>query len=133
KGHLFFRWDEPQGKAFGVSEVFNVDGAGYGIGSYPDDYYRRWPSEWTDAELVGGLYLKSMTPAQELAAFLVTRAECLIDNHRLEEATQSYGLAVQAVPDDIRYRANLGRLLRRQYLEDMHTLPRRKRALPVGP
>ena len=89
KSHLFVRWDDPKGERLGVPEVFNVEGTGQGIGSFEDDHYRRWPERWTEAEHAGDFYLKSMSPVQELAAFLSTRAECLVDNRRVAEAIQS--------------------------------------------
>ncbi len=114
KSHLFFRWDDPRGERLGVPDVFNVDGAGYGIASHPDDYYRNWPERWTEAEENADLYLKSMSPAQELAAFLCTRAECLIDNERLQEAIQAYKWALGLSPKDRRYGMRLYGLVMRQ-------------------
>lgn len=109
RGHLYCRWDDPEGK-LGVPERFNIEGAGHGIASYPDEHYETWPEPWTDAERASGFYGKSLTPAQELAAFLCTRAECLTDNGRTAEAIQAYRWACGLVPNDRRYRAQLHRL-----------------------
>jgi hypothetical protein len=103
RGHLYFRWDDPTGQRLGVKDRFNVDGAGYGIASHPDEHYETWPEPWSEWEKAGGFYGKSMTPAQELATFLVTRAECLIDNDRVPEAIQAYRWAAALVPDDPRW------------------------------
>jgi hypothetical protein len=113
RGHLFFRWDDPTGERFGIPERFNIEGAGQGIGSYPDDYYQTWPDEWTEQDKAGGFYLKSLSPTEELAAFLCTRGECLTDNGRLAEAIQAYEWAVGLVPEDPRYRTQLMKLRRR--------------------
>ncbi|MGH7136508.1 MAG: hypothetical protein ACREHD_12265 [Pirellulales bacterium] len=103
RGHLFVRWEDPLGRCFHLPERFNVEGAGEGIASYPDDFYRTWPEPWTDADVAGGWYLKSLTPKEELAAFLVTRACCLEDNGRLAEAVQAYCWARDLAPHDGRY------------------------------
>ncbi|HLW66892.1 MAG TPA: hypothetical protein VKS79_16375, partial [Gemmataceae bacterium] len=79
--HLFFRWDDPEGKCFGIPDVVNIEGTGNGIGSHDDDYYRTWPAPWSDIEKAEGWYLKSLTPLQELASFLENRGHCLTDNH----------------------------------------------------
>jgi hypothetical protein len=50
-------------------------------------------------------YLKSSSPEKELASFLCTRAECLIDNGRLGEAIEAYGWACNLAPNDLRYRS----------------------------
>ena len=104
RGHLFFRWDDPSGERFGVPERFNVEGTGYGISSFDDDYYRNWPEPWSSADHDGGWYLKSLSPFEELAAFLCTRGECLMDNGRLDEAIQAYQWVCRLMPQDKRYR-----------------------------
>ena len=62
RGHLFARWDDPDGKCFGFPETFNVEGAGEGIASYDDEHYKTWPEPWTEIDEAEGWYLKSMTP-----------------------------------------------------------------------
>ena len=96
RGHLFVRWDDPDGKCFGFPETFNVEGAGEGIASYDDEHYKTWPEPWTEIDAAEGWYLKSMTPLEELASFLATRGGCLTDNGRLAEALQAYGWAAQS-------------------------------------
>ena len=63
KGHLFVRWED-------AKERFNVEAAGNGVNRFPDDYYRHWPLEVSDAEVQAEGYLKSLTPAEELAVFM---------------------------------------------------------------
>jgi hypothetical protein len=103
RGHLFVRWEDPLGRCFHVPERFNVEGAGEGIASYPDEFYQTWPEPWTEADIEGGWYLKSLTPKEELAAFLMTRAACLEDNGRFAEAVQAYCWARDLAPHDDRY------------------------------
>ncbi len=111
-GHLFFRWEDLQGQRFGIPERFNIEGAGKGIRSYPDDFYRTWPREWRPYDKAGGWYLKSLSPVEELAVFLATRA-CLEDNGRLGEAIQAYNWATKLCPEDLRYGFQLVKLLKR--------------------
>jgi hypothetical protein len=111
RGHLFFRWDDPLGRRLGIPERFNIEGTGHGIGSFPDEYYRTWPEPWSAPDKSGGWYLKSLAPKVELAAFLATAAECLVDNNRLDHAIQAYQWACGLSPLDERYRHHLGRLI----------------------
>ncbi|MGH7136431.1 MAG: transglutaminase family protein, partial [Pirellulales bacterium] len=112
RAHLFIRWDDPLGTRFGVPERFNIEGAGYGMASYPDSHYETWPEPWTSAEFAAGCYLRSLSPREELASFLATRAHCLIDNRRPTEAIQAFRWASTLVPKDERYRNELARLQR---------------------
>ena len=114
RGHLFIRWDDPSGEHRGVPERFNVDGAGPGIASHPDDYYHTWPVAWTVAEKQANCYLRSLTPKEELAAFMATRAACLEDIGRFDEAAQAYRWACGLVPHDGRPRGSLNRMLFKQ-------------------
>lgn len=68
KGHLFCRWDDPAG------ERFNIDGAGEGMGVYPDEHYQSWPNAISDEEVARGEFLRSLSPSKELAVFL--RSPC---------------------------------------------------------
>jgi len=72
RDHLFARWESVDGK-----DRFNIEGTNQGLNSPDDDYYKTWPRVLTDEEIRSGGYLKSLTPAGELAAFLQTRANCL--------------------------------------------------------
>jgi hypothetical protein len=112
RGHLFIRWEDPLGARFGFPERFNIEGAGYGMASFPDSHYETWPEPWTPAERAAGCYLKSLSPRGELAAFLATRAHCLIDNRRAADAIQALRWACALVPHDERQRNELARLLR---------------------
>lgn len=128
-GHLFFRWDDPEGKLFDVPERFNVEGAGRGISFYPDDFYRGWPSEWRPADEVGGWYLKSLSPAEELAAFLALRGSCLQDNGRMSEAIQAFEWASNLSPTDVRYGSKIVELQRQELSVKIHQLETERQLL----
>ncbi|MES2996031.1 MAG: transglutaminase family protein [Verrucomicrobiota bacterium] len=89
KGHLFCRWDSPE-------ERFNIEGTGVGgMTSYPDEFYHTFPNRLSEWELENENYLKSLTPAQELALFLKTRAVCLAQHQRHNEGLVALAQAVR--------------------------------------
>jgi len=90
KGHLFVRWED-------ASERFNIEGTN-GFNSFPDEYYHTWPFPLTEAEKNGGYFLTSTTPSQEFATFLASRAHCLHDIGRVDEAELTYDLALTRDP-----------------------------------
>ncbi|MCO5053795.1 MAG: hypothetical protein M9920_16075 [Verrucomicrobiae bacterium] len=91
KGHLFVRWEDPR-------ERFNFEATGQGANRFPDDYYRHWPFEVTEAEVAVEGYLKSLTPAEELAVFLSIRGMCWQEAGRFVEAAKSFKEAVRLFP-----------------------------------
>jgi hypothetical protein len=97
KTHLFVRWEDN-------TERFNIEATSHGLSRFPDDYYRHWPFEVTRAEEAAQGYLKSLTPAEELAVFLSIRAMCLRDTGRLVEARQAFAVASRLAPDCQSYR-----------------------------
>jgi hypothetical protein len=104
-GHFFARWDEPGG------EHFNIEVNNEGFDCPPDDYYRAGPyrthKDWEES----GSILKSMTPREELAAFLCQRAACWLDasNHRQEVEALAWARAL--APHNVLCRAFLSRAL----------------------
>jgi len=98
KAHVFARWDRAE-----RGERFNIEGAGEGFSSYPDEHYRAWPMRLTEADLASGGYLKSLPPAEELALFLATRGHCLLDTGRATEAFEAYAAAQRLAPRDLTY------------------------------
>jgi hypothetical protein len=122
RGHLFARWDDPEGKCFGFPETFNVEGAGEGIASYDDEHYKTWPEPWTNIDETEGWYLKSMTPREELASFLAMRGDCLTDNGRLAEAVQAYEWASALAPGDKRYLQILARTHHKYLFQHEHEM-----------
>ncbi len=97
KGHLFVRWE-------GQGERFNIEATGRGLNRFDDDYYRHWPFEITAAEEQAEGYLKSLTPAEELAAFLSIRGMCLQETGRVGEAAQAFAAAARLAPGCESYR-----------------------------
>ncbi len=79
--HYFIRWESADGK-----ERMNIEVAGEGIDFFPDEYYRKWPFPIPDDVLKEGWFLKSLTPAEEVAEFLGLRGACLLENKRYIEA-----------------------------------------------
>jgi hypothetical protein len=92
KGHLFVRWES-------AGERFNIEATSRGLNCFPDDYYRHWPFELSPGEEAAERYLKSLTPAEELAVFLSTRGMCLKEAGRLPEAATAFAAAVRFAPD----------------------------------
>ena len=78
-GHLFARWD-------GDGERFNIEGTREGVNSYPDEFYMNWPLPISKEDVATGQYIKSFTPAEELACFMQSRAACFKENGRLPES-----------------------------------------------
>ncbi len=73
KGHLFARWEDDK-------ERFNIEGTNRGLNCYPDREYQEWPYPISKEELATGMYMTSLSPKRELAAFLELRALCLKQN-----------------------------------------------------
>lgn len=93
KEHIFCRWE-------GATERLNFDGAANGGLDFPtDDYYRQWPFPISDEEMAAEQYLRSMTPQQELATFLLQRGTCLQANGRWPEAREVFAEAHRLTPD----------------------------------
>jgi len=98
KAHVFARWDDPES-----GERFNIEGTGHGFSSHRDEHYRTWPMTLTQADLATGHYLKSLTPAQELALSLSARGHCLEDTGCLPEARLAYAHAHHFDPQSPEY------------------------------
>jgi hypothetical protein len=91
KAHLFLRWDA------GL-ESFNLDGTSKGLNIDDDNHYRRWPFPITSEEEKRGRYLLSLTPSEELAVFLSTRALTLRAAGRTNEAIFAHSHALRLSP-----------------------------------
>ena len=100
RGHLFVRWE-------GQDERFNIEATARGLSRFDDEYYRHWPFQITRAEEEAEGYLKSLTPAEELAAFMSIRGMCLREQGRLPEAAESFAAASRLAPGCRSYRAVL--------------------------
>lgn len=113
KDHLFVRWQRS-----GASGHENIEGTSRGFVFHPDAYYQNWRGI-TEADIKSGVHLKSLTPVQELAVFLMTRGGALQYHQRLPEAAVAYAHAGVLWPEhrDLKtYLAELGvKLAPRQF------------------
>jgi hypothetical protein len=91
KAHLFVRWD-------GAGERLNLEATGRGMNRYDDAHFKQWPFPVADEEINAEGYLKSLTPAEELAVFLSIRGQCLTEASRLAEAATAYAEAARLAP-----------------------------------
>ncbi len=103
KGHLFVRWNDPHGKVWSPGALFNVEATAYGLTCPPDEHYRQWPMPISDAEMACGIYLRAMTPRDEVASFRALRGDCLWETGRYADALREYNWAVGLAPNDSRY------------------------------
>ena len=107
KAHLFCRWE-------GAKLKFNIECTSQGLIFHPDAYYRMWPKPLSDAEVQREEFLVSLSPAQEVAAFMAARAWCLEDHGRTAEAVKAYEAACRLHPTFPAYQAFRNVLLRRE-------------------
>ena len=95
--HMFARWDEPGG------ERLNLEVAGRGLNTYDDDYYRTGLYALDPETEKKGQFLKSMTPREELAAFLAERALHWRGFGRWRFMAEAYAWAWSLVPANAFY------------------------------
>jgi hypothetical protein len=103
KGHMFVRWE-------GNGERFNIEATAHGLSRFDDEYYRHWPFEITPEEEAAEGYLKSLTPSEELAAFLSIRGMCLREANRIPEAIDAFANAARLAPSCRSYRTMITNL-----------------------
>jgi hypothetical protein len=94
-GHVFCRWEDANG------EVFNFEANWTGVGFMSDDHYRE--KGLTPEVEKGGLFLKSLTPRQELAMFLSERATQAYECGRLFECVDAWAYAWSLSPENVIY------------------------------
>ena len=82
--HFFVRWEEHGG------ERFNIEATTLGFTPRDDDHYRRWPKPVRDEDVRSGLFLRNLTPPEELAAFLRERGQCWLDHLRTAAALEAF-------------------------------------------
>ncbi|MBX9623399.1 MAG: hypothetical protein K2X82_06255 [Gemmataceae bacterium] len=104
-GHSFSRWDDPRS---GVR--FNMECHGNGLVVHPDDYYHRYPIVWgpelhAEQARLGPdrVFLRSLTPAEEVASFLVLRGHLWESVGRWGDATAVYNTAADLMPHHAGY------------------------------
>jgi hypothetical protein len=91
-GHFFARWDDPRG------ERFNIEASNKGLSTPPDDYYRDGRYLSTPELEKRCCTLKSLTPREELGAFLKQRGDHwkVLGNYR--KAVESFAWAHGVAP-----------------------------------
>lgn len=104
KAHVFCRWEHSATK-------FNIEISGAGCSFPLNEHYRSWPHPIDEAEVANNEFLVSLSPAEELAAFLAARAWCLEDTLRVNEAVEAYEAAVRLHYRFKSYRVFLASLL----------------------
>jgi len=62
---------------------------------------------FSEAEMRSEKYLKTLTPAEEIAVFADIRAMCLQEHGRLHESAQAYAAALRGFPDSEQIKAHL--------------------------
>jgi hypothetical protein len=107
RGHLFLRWD-------GTGERFNIEATSLGLSRFDDDYYRHWPFELAAGEEAAEGYLKSLSPAEELAVFLSIRGMCQRESDQVDRAIESFAAATRLAPQCAGYRRMMEVLRSRQ-------------------
>lgn len=93
RGHVFARWDDSA-----TGERFNIEGTNRGLNTPDDEHYRNWPYALTEAETNGDWFLRSLTPSEAFALFLMQRGHCLEDTGKLRDAQVAYALAHRLAP-----------------------------------
>ena len=99
KLHYFARWDEPEGERFNI-EVSQRQGS---FDCYSDDHYRNWPHPIAPEREAEGSFLISLSPWQELAAFLNERGFCWRWLENYQAATEAFLQAKMMEPDNRYY------------------------------
>jgi len=102
------------------------EATGRGMNHYDDQHYREWPFPVSDQEIAENGYLKSMTPAEELAAFLSIRGACLRANGRHQEAMEAFMQASRLAPQCLLYRRLAAGDVRRMTLRSPIVKERRR-------
>ena len=96
--HLFARWDDPDGNHWHKPERFNIEASGRGVHLLPDEHYKTWPRELSDEDIEAGIFLKSLSPREELAEFLATRGFVWLAHNRLKLALDCFERATELSP-----------------------------------
>ena len=96
QNHLFVRWNDEKSPT-------NFEVTGRGLGTYPDDHYRKWPYPFDSTAEKANRYLLPMSAAEECAVFMSIRGACLMAANRCEESLKAYRSAVTFAPDSQLY------------------------------
>ncbi len=87
------------GTSYDGTTALNIEATGHGLTRFDDDYYRQWPFTLTEQEVQAEGYLKSLTPAEEVAVFLSIRGMCLREAGRVREAADAFAAAARLAPN----------------------------------
>lgn len=107
-GHVFCRWDGEDHENKLWRERRNVEFSG-DFHVPPDEHYYHSPAEWTaetrllEQRRAIPLYLRSITPAEEVADALVQRAYALEAHDRFTETMAAYHAANRLAPHNDEY------------------------------
>ena len=108
-GHVFCRWEGMEHPIDAWHERLNAE-VSNDFDSFPDEHYYhspiKWKPEWYEYEKERGewpLYLRSLTPAEELASFLVQRAHALEARNEFDQASLTYAAAAHLAPNNDAY------------------------------
>lgn len=99
--HYFLRWEDDK------DERFNIEVSCQGTDKQSDEHYKNWPRKLTELDYHQGYFLKSLTPVEELAAFLELRGAVLKDIGKIAEAQVAYAQAYRLFPDKTVHLVNL--------------------------
>ncbi len=91
KAHLFLRWDDEH-------ETINLEATGRGLTIHPDNYYRKFPFVITPEEEKYKYFIQSMSPREELAVFLESRAGILRALGKMQEVKYLYERILEINP-----------------------------------
>lgn len=111
--HIFNRWESPE-------ESFNMDGCATFIARDPYEHYIDWPRKWRPEERASSAFLRSITPHEELAAFVFHRCIGLSANLEFDEALRVCKIARQLSPENPAYTDEL------QVIEEFRRVKQRR-------
>jgi hypothetical protein len=106
-GHLFARWDGPDGVRF------NIEATAQGLSTHPDDYYRTGVYATTARLERAGTLLRSQTPRMELSGFLAERGMRLLDFDLTRAAVEGLVWAHALNPENDVLAGVIGEVVRR--------------------
>jgi hypothetical protein len=112
--HGFARWDEGNGKWMNIE-------ATSGFGCPPDDHYRTGRYALTPEHEEAGLFLKSKTPKQELASFLVERAHRWRESGNQRQCVDSFACASALVPEN-QFTVNTLKIMLNEWTDQLEPL-----------
>jgi hypothetical protein len=113
--HTFCRWDGMDHPNPAWRDHFNFDAPGKGFSIDPDDFYLTWPKPSTPEQVEANQWLKTLSPSEELALFLLMRGHVLKDNDRPRDAQVAYAIANQLWPKSRSTAFWLAKIVDRQF------------------